>query len=99
VCIGAMMAQRESVERLIFCCRAAGKTILAGGPLFTSAHDEFPGVQHFVLWRNAWALGYSSFRLGVVGRERVHYWRLLLWTLFHRPPGFTFSSSRSQGSR
>ena len=49
VCIGAMIAQRESVERLIFRCRAAGKTILAGGPLFTSAHDEFPDVQHFVL--------------------------------------------------
>jgi hypothetical protein len=24
-------------------------------------------------------------RLGVVGRERFHYWRLLAWTLFHRP--------------
>jgi radical SAM superfamily enzyme YgiQ (UPF0313 family) len=27
----------------------------------------------------------SIVRLGIVGRERVHYWRLLLWTLFRRP--------------
>jgi radical SAM superfamily enzyme YgiQ (UPF0313 family) len=49
VCIGAMIAQRESVERLIARCRAAGKKIVAGGPLFTSAPSEFPEVDHFVL--------------------------------------------------
>jgi len=27
----------------------------------------------------------SLFRLGIVGKERVQYWRLLFWTLFHRP--------------
>ncbi|MFL7793240.1 MAG: B12-binding domain-containing radical SAM protein [Anaerolineae bacterium] len=27
----------------------------------------------------------SIFRLGILGKERFHYWRLLLWTLFHRP--------------
>ena len=27
----------------------------------------------------------SIFRLGVVDKARVHYWKLLLWTLFHRP--------------
>jgi len=49
VCLSAMIAQRPSVERLVARCRAAGKTIVAGGPLFTSAHAEFPGVDHFVL--------------------------------------------------
>ena len=49
VCIGAMIAQRDSVEELIARCRTAGKTIVAGGPLFTSAHEEFPEVDHFVL--------------------------------------------------
>jgi radical SAM superfamily enzyme YgiQ (UPF0313 family) len=27
----------------------------------------------------------SSIRLGIFGRERFHYWRLLTWTLFRRP--------------
>ena len=27
----------------------------------------------------------SLWRLGVLGRERFHFWRLLRWTLFHRP--------------
>ncbi len=30
----------------------------------------------------------SIYRLGIVGRERVHYWKLLLWTLFRRPKLF-----------
>jgi radical SAM superfamily enzyme YgiQ (UPF0313 family) len=49
VCISAMIAQRASAEQLIARGRAAGKTVVAGGPLFTSAHAEFPGVDHFVL--------------------------------------------------
>src|SRR5512143_1192841 len=27
----------------------------------------------------------SIVRLGIVGRERVQYWKLFFWTLFHRP--------------
>lgn len=27
----------------------------------------------------------SIFRLGIVGRERIQYWKLILWTLFRRP--------------
>jgi radical SAM superfamily enzyme YgiQ (UPF0313 family) len=30
----------------------------------------------------------SVYRLGIVGRERFHYWKLLFWTLFHRPALF-----------
>jgi len=27
----------------------------------------------------------SIFRLGIIGRERVYYWKLFFWSLFHRP--------------
>jgi radical SAM superfamily enzyme YgiQ (UPF0313 family) len=30
----------------------------------------------------------SIVRLGIFGKERFYYWRLLLWTLFHRPKLF-----------
>ena len=49
VCISAMIAQQDSVRELIARCRAAGKTIVAGGPLFTRGHDQYPDVDHFVL--------------------------------------------------
>jgi len=31
------------------------------------------------------ALGRSIFRLGILARGRVYYWRLFFWTLFRRP--------------
>jgi radical SAM superfamily enzyme YgiQ (UPF0313 family) len=49
VLISAMIAQRDSAVQLIARCRAAGKTIVAGGPLFTIEHAQFPDVDHFVL--------------------------------------------------
>jgi radical SAM superfamily enzyme YgiQ (UPF0313 family) len=27
----------------------------------------------------------SVFRLGIIGKERFHYWKLVIWTLFRRP--------------
>jgi len=30
----------------------------------------------------------STYRLGLLGKERMHYWRLLAWTYFHRPELF-----------
>ena len=49
VMISAMIAQRDSAVQLIARCRAAGRTIVAGGPLFTVEHAQFPDVDHFVL--------------------------------------------------
>jgi radical SAM superfamily enzyme YgiQ (UPF0313 family) len=49
VCISAMIAQRGSTVELVARCRAAGKPIVAGGPLFTSAQADFPEVDHLVL--------------------------------------------------
>ena len=30
----------------------------------------------------------SIYRLGIVGKERVHYWKLFWWTLVRRPRAF-----------
>lgn len=49
VFISAMIAQRDSANDLIERCHRAGKTIVAGGPLFTIEPDQFPLVDHFVL--------------------------------------------------
>jgi radical SAM superfamily enzyme YgiQ (UPF0313 family) len=49
VFVSAMAAQRESAAELISRCHGAGKTIVAGGPLFTVEHEHFPEVDHFVL--------------------------------------------------
>ena len=34
------------------------------------------------------ALFRSIFRLGIVGEDRLHYWKLFFWTLFRRPRSF-----------
>jgi radical SAM superfamily enzyme YgiQ (UPF0313 family) len=49
VLISAMVVQRESTHEVIQRCKAAGKTIVAGGPLFTGEYEEFPEVDHFIL--------------------------------------------------
>ncbi len=49
VLVSAMVAQRPSAHELIARCKAAGKIVIAGGPLFSSEHADFPTVDHFVL--------------------------------------------------
>ena len=49
VLVSAMAAQRQSARELIARCKAAGKTVVAGGPLFTAEPDAFPEVDHLVL--------------------------------------------------
>ncbi len=49
VFLSGMIAQRDSAHALVGRCKAAGKTIVAGGPLFTVEYPQFPEVDHFVL--------------------------------------------------
>ena len=49
VMIGAMIVHKESVNEIVERCRKLSKTIIAGGPLFTTGHAVFPRIQHFVL--------------------------------------------------
>ena len=38
-----------------------------------------------------WAFLRSCVRLGITGRERWQYWKLLLWTGLHRPELFSLA--------
>ncbi len=49
VFISAMVVQRDAARDLIIRCKQAGVTVVAGGPLFTMEHDQFPEVDHFIL--------------------------------------------------
>ena len=49
VFLGAMIVQKESVREIVARCAWLGKTVIAGGPLFTTSHEDFPEIQHFVL--------------------------------------------------
>jgi radical SAM superfamily enzyme YgiQ (UPF0313 family) len=49
VLIGAMIVHRESVHEIVRRCRLAERTVIAGGPLFTTGHEGFPDIEHFVL--------------------------------------------------
>ena len=49
VFVSAMIVQRASTQALIARCKDAGAKVVAGGPLFTMDHEQFPDVDHFVL--------------------------------------------------
>lgn len=49
VFISAMTIQRKSAQLVIDRCLQRGVKIVAGGPLFTSCHDDFPEVDYLVL--------------------------------------------------
>jgi radical SAM superfamily enzyme YgiQ (UPF0313 family) len=49
VLISAMNIQRESAQTIIARAKAAGRKVVAGGPLFAGEHEQFPEVDHFIL--------------------------------------------------
>ena len=49
VFVSAMVVQREATHAVIARCKAAGVTVVAGGPLFLDEHDQFRDVDHFIL--------------------------------------------------
>jgi radical SAM superfamily enzyme YgiQ (UPF0313 family) len=49
VFVSAMIVQRDSARAFIARCKQAGVKVVAGGPLFTMEHEQFPDVDHFVL--------------------------------------------------
>jgi radical SAM superfamily enzyme YgiQ (UPF0313 family) len=49
VFISAMTVQRDAARTVIARCKEAGIKVVAGGPLFTMEHEQFPEIDHFVL--------------------------------------------------
>ncbi len=49
VLLSAMIVQQESVREIARRCAALGRPIVAGGPLFTTGHESYPEIPHFVL--------------------------------------------------
>src|SRR5450759_4860697 len=49
VFLSGMFVHRQSAHELAARCAALGKTVVAGGPLFTTGHQDFPEIRHFVL--------------------------------------------------
>jgi radical SAM superfamily enzyme YgiQ (UPF0313 family) len=49
VFISAMITQKESAKEVINRCNRCGVKVVAGGPVFTTGHEEFAGVDHFIL--------------------------------------------------
>ncbi len=49
VLLSGMIVHRESAHEVAARCVQQGKTVIAGGPLFTTGFQEFPEIDHFVL--------------------------------------------------
>jgi len=50
-----------------------------------------PRVDIGFLWEQGLAFVRSIVRLGIVGKERVQYWKLFWWTLFRRPRAMPYA--------
>jgi len=49
VFLSGMIVHKASAHEVATRCAYLGKPVLAGGPLFTTGHQEFPEIGHFVL--------------------------------------------------
>jgi len=49
VFISAMITQKDSVHKISEKCKKLNVKVVAGGPLFSDLHTEFPNIDHFIL--------------------------------------------------
>ena len=79
----SMETLREGYQRLL-------RSIYAPKPFYQRLKNflrEYhpPKVRASLRFQYKMALLRSILRLGILGRERIHYWKMLLWTLVNRP--------------
>jgi len=49
VFLSGMIVHKRSAHEIAARCVDQGRTLVAGGPLFTTGHQDFPEIRHFVL--------------------------------------------------
>ncbi len=49
VMVSAMIVHREFVHEIAARCAALDRPLIGGGPIFTTGHEAFPDIPHFVL--------------------------------------------------
>ena len=49
VFLSGMIVHRQCAHEIAARCAALGRTVIAGGPLFTTGYRDFPEIPHFVL--------------------------------------------------
>jgi len=49
VFLSGMIVHKDSAREIALRCAALGRPVIAGGPLFTTGHKDFPEIPHFVL--------------------------------------------------
>jgi len=81
-----LAALREGYEKIL-------RTIYAPKPYYRRVRTflreyRAPTIHVSLSAREIAAFFRSVFRLGIVGRERLQYWKLLVWTVFRRPRQF-----------
>lgn len=47
--LSGMNVQRPSFVKIVMRCNQLGVKVVAGGPMVTIGHEDFPGVDHFIL--------------------------------------------------
>ena len=56
---------------------------------------KMPKIKYNIEIQSVLALFRSIFKLGVIGKERVHFWKLFSWSLFRRPRLFPLAITLS----
>jgi radical SAM superfamily enzyme YgiQ (UPF0313 family) len=74
--------------------------IYAPGPYYRRIRTflreyQSPRFTRSLNWQCVMAFLQSTIRLGIFGRERFHYWGLLIWTFFRRPSHFPLAVTLS----
>ena len=106
VFISAMIVQRDAARAVIARCKEFSAKVVAGGPLFTMEHEQFPEVDHFLLneaeltlplFLEDLACGRAQHLYATTEYPDIHQTPAPLWQLVNLKDYDTFSIQFSRG--